>query len=167
MSAGDAKLTPVLVSGAAEEPDYPVQALLAAIVEASDDAIVSKTLDGRIRSWNAGAMRVFGYTAGGGIGKPITIIIPPELHEEEHRILEKLQRGERIDHFETTRVTRDGRRIPISLSVSPVRDSRGVVIGASKVARDISERKRAEQILRESERALREADRRKNEFLAL
>jgi PAS domain S-box-containing protein len=167
MSARDAKLTPVLVSGDAEEPDYPIQALLAAIVECSDDAIVSKTLDGRIRSWNAGAMRLFGYTAEEVIGKPITIIIPPELHEEEHRILEKLQRGERIDHFETTRVTRDGRRIPISLSVSPIRDSRGVVIGASKVARDISERKRAEQILRESERALREADRRKNEFLAL
>jgi len=167
MSAGDAKLTPVLVSPAAEEADYPIQALLAAIVESSDDAIVSKTLDGRIRSWNAGAMRLFGYTAEEVIGKPITIIIPPELHEEEHRILGKLQRGERLDHFETTRVTRDGRRIPISLSVSPVRDSRGVVIGASKVARDISERKRAEQALRESEQALREADRRKDEFLAL
>jgi PAS domain S-box-containing protein len=154
MSARDAKLTPVLVSGDAEEPDYPIQALLAAIVESSDDAIVSKTLDGRIRSWNAGAMRLFGYTAEEVIGKPITIIIPPELHEEERHILQKLQRGERIDHFETTRVTRDGRRIPISLSVSPVRDSRGVVIGASKVARDISERKRAEQILRESERLL-------------
>ena len=154
MSAHDAKLMPDLVSGDAEEPDYPVQALLAAIVESSDDAIVSKTLDGRIRSWNAGAMRLFGYTAEEVIGKPITIIIPPELHEEEHGILAKLQRGERIDHFETTRVTRDGRRIPISLSVSPVRDSRGVVIGASKVARDISERKRAEQALRESERLL-------------
>ena len=167
MSAGDAKLTPVLVSAAAEEADYPIKALLAAIVESSDDAIVSKTLDGRIRSWNAGAMRLFGYTAEEVIGKPITIIIPPELHEEEHRILAKLRRGERLDHFETTRVTRDGRRIPISLSVSPVRDSRGVVIGASKVARDISERKRAEQALRESEQALREADRRKDEFLAL
>ena len=167
MRAPDAKLMPALVPGDAEEPDYPVQALLAAIVESSDDAIVSKTLDGRIRSWNAGAMRLFGYTPEEVIGKPITIIIPPELHEEEHRILEKLKRGERIDHFETTRMTRDGRRIPISLSVSPVRDSRGVVIGASKVARDISERKRAEQILRESEQALREADRRKDEFLAL
>src|ERR1700719_3039500 len=154
MSAPDAKLMPALVPGDAEEPDYPVQALLAAIVESSDDAIVSKTLDGRIRSWNAGAMRLFGYTAEEVIGKPITIIIPPELHEEEHGILAKLQRGERIDHFETTRVTRDGRRIPISLSVSPVRDSRGVVIGASKVARDISEGKRAERALRESERLL-------------
>jgi PAS domain S-box-containing protein len=154
MSARDAKLTPVLVSDDAEEPDYPIQALLAAIVECSDDAIVSKTLDGRIRSWNAGAMRLFGYTPEEVIGKPITIIIPPELHEEEHGILEKLKRGERIDHFETTRVTKDGRRIPISLSVSPVRDSRGVVVGASKVARDISRRKRAEQALRESERLL-------------
>jgi len=167
MSARDAKLTPVLVSADAEEPDYPIQALLAAIVESSDDAIVSKTLDGRIRSWNAGAMRLFGYTPEEVIGKPITIIVPAELHEEEHRILEKLQRGERLDHFETTRVTRDGRRIPISLSVSPVRDSHGTVIGASTVARDISERKRAEQALRESEQALREADRRKDEFLAL
>jgi PAS domain S-box-containing protein len=154
MSARDAKLTPVFISRDAEEADYPIQALLAAIVESSDDAIVSKTLDGRIRSWNAGAMRLFGYTPEEVIGKAITIIIPPELHEEEHRILEKLQRGERIDHFETTRVTKDGRRIPISLSVSPVRDSRGTVIGASKVARDISERKRAEQAVRESERLL-------------
>jgi PAS domain S-box-containing protein len=151
MRARDAKLTPVLVSRDAEEPDYPVQALLAAIVESSDDAIVSKTLDGRIRSWNAGAMRLFGYTPEEVIGKAITIIIPPELHEEERRILEKLQRGERLDHFETTRVTKDGRRIPISLTVSPIRDSHGTVIGASKVARDISERKRAEQALRESE----------------
>jgi PAS domain S-box-containing protein len=154
MSAPDAELTPVFVSRDAEEPDYPIQALLAAIVESSDDAIVSKTLDGRIRSWNAGAMRLFGYTPEEVIGKAITIIIPPELHEEERRILEKLRRGERIDHFETTRVTKDGRRIPISLTVSPVRDSRGTVIGASKVARDISERKRAEQALRESERLL-------------
>jgi PAS domain S-box-containing protein len=167
MSARDAKLTPVLVSRDAEEPDYPIQALLAAIVESSDDAIVSKTLDGRIRSWNAGAMRLFGYTPEEVIGKAITIIIPPELHEEERRILEKLQRGERLDHFETTRVTKDGRRIPISLTVSPIRDSRGTVIGASKVARDISERKRAEQALRQNQEALREADRRKDEFLAL
>jgi PAS domain S-box-containing protein len=151
MSARDAKLPPVSVSRDAEEPDYPIQALLAAIVESSDDAIVSKTLDGRIRSWNAGAMRLFGYTPEEVIGKAITIIIPPELHEEERRILEKLQRGERLDHFETTRVTKDGRRIPISLTVSPIRDSHGTVIGASKVARDISERKRAEQALRESE----------------
>ena len=129
-------------------------ALLAAIVESSDDAIVSKTLDGRILSWNAGAMRLFGYHAEEAIGRPITIIIPPELQAEERRILEHLQRGERLDHFETTRLTKDGRRIPISLSVSPVRDAGGVIVAASKVARDISERKRLEQMQRDGERLL-------------
>jgi PAS domain S-box-containing protein len=143
-----------------EEPDYSIRlALLAAIVESSDDAIVSKTLEGRILSWNAGAARIFGYQADEVIGKPITIIIPPELQDEEQRILEQVRRGERIDHFDTIRITKDGRRIPISLTVSPVHDSRGLIIGASKVARDISERKRAEQALLESEgRLAAEAD---------
>jgi two-component system, chemotaxis family, CheB/CheR fusion protein len=143
-------------------PDDPIFQLahLAAIVESSDDAIVSKTLDGRILSWNRGATRIFGYEPDEVIGKPITIIIPPELHSEERQILDKLKRGERIDHFDTTRVAKDGRRIAISLTVSPIRDSSGVIVGASKVARDISERKRAEE-------ALRDADRRKDEFLAL
>ncbi len=158
-----------------EELDYSVRlALLAAIVESSDDAIVSKTLEGRILSWNAGAARIFGYTAEEAIGQPITIIIPPELREEERRILEQVRHGKRVDHFDTTRVTKDGRQIAISLTVSPVRDSRGVIVGASKVARDITERKRSEEALRESERrlkaseeALRDADRRKDEFLAL
>jgi PAS domain S-box-containing protein len=129
-------------------------ARLAAIVESSDDAIVSKTLEGRIQSWNAGAERIFGYTAAEAIGHPITIIIPTELREEELNILERVRRGERIDHFDTIRITKDGRRIPISLTVSPVRDSRDVIVGASKVARDISERKRTEQALSESERRL-------------
>jgi len=138
-----------------EEPDYSIRlALLAAIVESSDDAIVSKTLDGRILSWNAGASRIFGYTAEEVIGRPITIIIPPELHEEEQRILEQVRAGQRIEHFDTIRIAKDGRRVFISLTVSPVRDSRGVIIGASKVARDVSERKRAEQALLESERRL-------------
>ena len=138
-----------------EEPDYSIQiALLAAIVASSDDAIVSKTLEGRILSWNAGAERIFGYTAAEAIGQPITMIIPPEHHAEERRILDQVRQGNRVDHFDTIRVTKDGRRIAISLTVSPVRDSRGVIIGASKVARDISERKRAEQILLESERRL-------------
>jgi PAS domain S-box-containing protein len=175
MSAGDVstELTPDARS--VEEPDYSIRlALLAAIVESSDDAIVSKTLEGRILSWNTGASRIFGYTAAEVIGQPITIIIPPELLDEEKRILDQVRRGERVDHFDTLRITKDGRRIPISLTVSPVRDSRGVIIGASKVARDISERKRSEQALLESERrlrvseeALRDADRRKDEFLAL
>lgn len=151
-----------------EQPDYSVPlALLAAIVESSDDAIVSKTLEGQILSWNSGASRIFGYSSEEIIGKPITTIIPPELQEEERDILQRVRRGERIDHFDTIRVTKDGRRIPISLTVSPIRDPSGVIVGASKVARDISERKRVEELLRQNEDALREADRRKDEFLAL
>jgi PAS domain S-box-containing protein len=130
------------------------QALLAAIVESSDDAIVSKTLDGRILSWNRGAEKMYGYRADEVVGGPITIIIPPELHEEEAQILAQLRRGERIDHFETTRVARDGRRIAISLTVSPVRDAQGKVIGASKIARDISVRKLMEEAQRDRERLL-------------
>jgi PAS domain S-box-containing protein len=147
------------------DPYFQLQ-LLAAIVESSDDAIVSKSLEGRILSWNRGAARIFGYEPHEVIGKPITVIIPVELHEEERHILEKLSRGERIDHYDTMRLTKDGRRIPISLTVSPIRDSRGAIVGASKVARDISERKQVEQAVYEREEALRDADRRKNEFLA-
>ena len=144
-----------------EAPDTFIQlALLAAIVESSDDAIVSKTLEGRILSWNAGATRIFGYEAAEVIGKPITIIIPPELYDEERQILEQVGSGRRIEHFDTVRVAKDGRRIDISLAVSPIRDARGVIIGASKVARDVTDRKRAEQ-------ALRDANRRKDEFLAV
>jgi PAS domain S-box-containing protein len=126
------------------------RARLAAIVASSDDAIISKTLDGVIRSWNAGAERLFGYTAQEAVGRPITLIIPPERHDEERVILEKLRRGERIDHFETVRVGKDGRPLDISLTVSPVRDDAGHVIGASKVARDVTDKKRAEEALRVS-----------------
>ena len=151
-----------------EDSDFSVRlARLAAIVESSDDAIVSKTLEGRIQSWNAGASRIFGYSAEEMIGQPITVIIPPELHEEEQHILDRVRSGERVDHFDTIRVAKDGRRIPISVTVSPIRDSSGTIVGASKVGRDISERKRLEVISRENEEALREADRRKDEFLAL
>ena len=101
------------------------RARLAAIVESSDDAIVSKTLDGVIRSWNAGAERIFGYTAAEAVGQPITLIIPPERLDEEPAILARLRRGERVEHFETVRVAKDGRRIDISLTVSPVRDADG------------------------------------------
>jgi PAS domain S-box-containing protein len=120
----------------------------AAIVVSSDDAIISKTLQGRITSWNAGATRIFGYDANEMIGQSILRIIPPELHGEEQEILARLQRGERIDHFETVRCAKDGRRIDISLTVSPLRDRLGKVIGASKVGRDITDRKRAEKLQR-------------------
>jgi PAS domain S-box-containing protein len=136
------------------------QALLASIIESSADAIVSKTLEGYVTSWNLGASRLFGYSAEEMVGKSITQIIPSELHNEEKEILARLRRGEQIDHFETVRVRKDGRRIAISLTVSPIRNASGAIVGASKVARDISERKQAEA-------ALREADRRKDEFLAM
>ena len=123
-------------------------ALLAAIVEDSDDAIVSKTVDGIIRSWNGGAERLFGYTAAEAVGRSIDLIIPPELQEEERSILERLRRGERVEHFETVRVSKESRRILISLTISPLRDNAGRVVGASKVARDITDRKRAEEKIR-------------------
>ena len=135
-------------------------ALLAAVVESSDDAIISKTPDGRILSWNAGAIRLFGYRPEEVIGKPINVIIPPECHQEEQHVLERLRRGERIEHYETVRVAKDGHHVHVSVTLSPVRDANGSVIGASKIARDITERRRADE-------ALREADRRKDEFLAV
>src|SRR6185437_13169314 len=123
---------------------------MAAIVESSDDAIISKTLDGIIRSWNRGAQRLFGYAPEEAIGRPITLLLPPELLDEERHILATIRRGERIEHFETTRVTKHGRRLDISLTVSPIRDESGVVIGASKIARDITDGKRSERLLREA-----------------
>jgi len=121
-------------------------AKLAAIVVSSDDAIISKTLDGEITSWNAGASRMFGYEPEEIIGQNIKKLIPAELHEQEDRILAQLRRGERIDHFETVRLAKDGRRLDISLSVSPLHDLSGRIVGASKVARDITERKKGERL---------------------
>src|ERR1700675_320819 len=114
---------------------------LAAIVESSDDAIISKDLNGLITSWNASAERIFGFTADEAIGQPITIIIPPELHSEEAQILRRLKRGERIDHYETIGLRKDKQRRNVSLSVSPVRDSAGRIVGASKIAFDITKPK--------------------------
>jgi PAS domain S-box-containing protein len=130
--------------------------LLAAIIESSDDAIVSKTLDGTITSWNRAAQQVFGYTPEEAIGRPITILIPPDRQQEEDTILRRLGRGERIDHYETVRVTKDGRRIDVSVTISRVRGETGAV----EVVRDITLQKQAQ-------RELRDADLRKNEFLAL
>ncbi|HWA01557.1 MAG TPA: PAS domain S-box protein, partial [Caulobacterales bacterium] len=122
-------------------------ARLAAIVTTSDDAILSKSLDGVILSWNAGAQRIFGYEAAEMVGQSIFKIIPPDLHGEERHILAQLSQGERVDHYETTRIAKDGRRLHISLSVAPLKDQNGRVVGASKIARDITERKRHEQML--------------------
>jgi PAS domain S-box-containing protein len=116
----------------------------ASIVESSDDAIITKNLNGIITSWNKGAGRLFGYTADEVIGKPVTILMPPERQNEEPVILERLQRGERIEHYETVRTRKNGSRIDISLTVSPVKNAGGKIIGASKIARDITEKKRNE-----------------------
>src|SRR5580698_8297157 len=120
---------------------------LASIVESSGDAIVSKDLNGIIVSWNRAAEALFGYTADEVVGKPITILFPAELQDEESKILASIRRGESLDHYETVRQRKDGNRINVSLSVSPVRDARGVIIGASKIARDITARKRNEAVL--------------------
>jgi two-component system, chemotaxis family, CheB/CheR fusion protein len=137
---------------------------LASIVASSDDAIVSKNLDGIIQTWNQGAARVFGYMAEEVIGKPITILIPASLQDEEPRIIQRILCGERIDHYETVRRRKDGSLIDISLTVSPIRDTDGRIVGASKIARDISERKRRE---RHIALLAREVDHRSKNLLAL
>ncbi len=129
------------------------RARLVAIVDSSDDAIISKTLEGIITSWNHAAGQMFGYTAEEAIGKPITTIIPPHLHQEEANIIRRLRQGNRIDHFETVRLHKDGTLVDVSLSISPVRDDRGQVVGAAKIARNITERK--------------ELERRKDDFISM
>jgi PAS domain S-box-containing protein len=119
---------------------------LAAIVETSDDAIISKDLNGIIATWNHGAVKLFGYEAEEAVGKSITFLIPPERQDEEPNILARIKRGECIEHYETVRQRKDGRRIDISLTVSPIIDTAGTVVGASKIARDITQRKRSEQV---------------------
>lgn len=129
---------------------------LAAIVESSDDAIISKTLEGIITSWNKAAERIFGYTAGEAIGQSITMLIPPERLQEEPKIIEQLKKGERVDHFETKRITKDKKILDISLTISPIKDSKGRVIGASKIARDITAQRTAERLIKESEERFKE-----------
>jgi len=132
-----------------------IRSRLAAIVESSDDAIVAKDLNGIITNWNKSAERIFGYTESEVLGKPITILIPPELQTEETEILRRLRSGERIEHFETVRVTKAGERVLVSLTVSPVRDSSGRIVGASKIARDVTQIRQIEQALRDSEQRMR------------
>jgi PAS domain S-box-containing protein len=132
---------------------------LAAVVESSDDAILTKTLDGILTSWNPGAQRIFGYTADEVLGKSVTVLIPDDLLDEEASILGRLRRGERIDHYSTVRRRKDGSLIHVSLTVSPIKDASGHIVGASKIARDVTAQKRAED-------ALRETDQRKDQFLA-
>lgn len=162
MSISDREQNPEFVEGRlrdletavkAARPGHDAAAFLAAIVESSDDAIVSKSLAGVITTWNRGAERLFGYTADEAIGRPITIVIPEDRLDEEPAILARIRAGERVDHFETVRRHKDGSLIDISLTISPIRDGSGKVIGASKIARNISERKRVaehqELLLRE------------------
>ena len=120
---------------------------LAAIVESSDDAIISKTLDGVIVSWNAGTQHIYGYSEDEAIGKPIAMLVPSELVDEENKILERLRIGERVEHYETVRITKAGQNINVSLSLSPIRDSTGTVLGICSISRDITQRKLAEQAL--------------------
>src|SRR5258705_3720005 len=146
---------------------------LAAIVASSNDAIIAKTLEGIITNWNDGARRIFGYTEDEVIGKSVSILIPADRHDEEPAIIERLKRGERVDHYQTVRVRKDGQKIDISLTISPIRNSLGQIIGASKIARDITEHKRMQEELEqllEQEQSAREqaemANRVKDEFVA-
>lgn len=123
---------------------------LAAVVESSDDAIITKDLNGIITSWNAGAQRIFGYTAAEAIGRPVTMLIPAERQDEEPAILSRIRRGERVDHYETVRQSKDGTLLNISLTVSPLKMPDGTVVGASKIARDITDRMRAKEVLEET-----------------
>jgi PAS domain S-box-containing protein len=157
---GGEKLTESIASqkndvAAAAEPAEQT-GLLAAIVDSSDDAIVSKNLNGIISSWNKSAERLFGYSAKEAIGQHITLIIPRAHRDEEIMIMERLKRGDRVEHFETVRMRKDGTTLDVSLTISPVKDGAGRVVGASKVARDITEQKRIERALRQSEDRLRE-----------
>jgi PAS domain S-box-containing protein len=136
---------------------------LASIVESSDDAIVSKSLDGIVTSWNRGAERIFGYTAAEMIGQPITLVIPQDRHSEEREILTRIRRGERIDHYETVRQRKNGSLIIVSLTVSPVKNAEGTIIGASKIARDITEQRRNQEKLAT---LAREAEHRSKNMLA-
>ena len=148
-----------------ESSFLPAELLYEAIVDSSDDAIVSKNLKGIVQSWNQGAKRIFGYSAEEMVGESITKLLPPDRLDEESHILKRLQQGERMDHFETQRRRKDGRIIDVSLTISPVRNAEGVIVGASKIARDITDQKEAYRKLAETHEALKRANQLKTEFL--
>jgi len=138
-----------------DQPDVvDLRSWLAAIVDSSNDVIISKNLNGVISTWNRAAEQLFGYSEAEAIGQPITIIIPADLREEENEILRRVRSGDRIEHYETRRVTRDGRKLDVSITISPVRDATGAIVGASKILRDVTESKRARAALQDSERRL-------------
>jgi PAS domain S-box-containing protein len=143
----------------------PTDALYSAIVDSSDDAIISKNLQSIVMSWNQGAERIFGYSAEEMIGQSISKLFPPDRLDEETHILARLQQGERVDHFETKRRRKDGELIDVSLTISPIRDAEGVIVGASKIARDITEQKLAQRRLAEANEKLKRANQIKAEFL--
>ena len=154
--------TPREIEAALRESEQQLR-WLASIVDSSDDAIVSKNLDGIITSWNSGAERVFGYSASEAIGQPITLVIPQDRQSEEREILTRIRRGERIDHFETVRQRKNGSLIVVSLTVSPVKDANGKIVGASKIARDITEQKKNQELI---VTLAREAEHRSKNLLA-
>jgi len=156
----------ILVDITNQKQGDEAQLLLASIVESSEDAIISKDLNGRIRSWNAGAQQMFGYSSEEAIGQPIELIVPEDRREEERQIRDRLRSGERGSHFETVRIARGGRTVEISLSYSPIRNLQGKVIGASYIGRDITRYKQADAALLKLNAQLRDADRHKDEFLA-
>ncbi len=163
--AGQKIDTVILRDGTERQRADEASALLAAIVESSSDAIVGKDLRGDVTSWNRGAERMFGYAASEMIGQSITVLIPPSRLEDEEQILTRIRRGERVEHFETVRSRKDGSLLEVSVTVSPIKDALGKIIGASKVARDITDRRNTEVALRESERLLHVTDRRLAEIM--
>src|SRR3989442_1620996 len=155
------------------ERAYADLAYLAAVIESADDAVITKNLNGIVTTWNPAAEKTFGYTAEEMIGKPIAMLLPPDRPQEENEILRRLRLGERIERFETQRMRKDGRIVDVSITVSPIRNDKGTIIGASKVARDITERKRVEarerDALRQAQIARQDAEkanRAKDDFLA-
>ena len=149
-----------------EESFIPSDLLFSAIVDSSEDAIVSKNLQSIVMSWNKGAERIFGYSEKEMVGESIVKLLPPDRPDEEKQILARLHKGERVEHFETKRRRKDGRIIDVSLTISPIRNDQGVIVGASKIARDITDQKEALRKLAEAHEALKRADRMKAEFLA-